>query len=430
MPNKEASALWRALSKAQQHELVRVIKSAKAQKKSNSIIECYKHSGGLENSIANEANEILLSHASREKIGELVIKSLTGKGAVLRPIKYKTIVSLLKSRGRFEEGQVRNFINYFSDEGLGLLQIIPSSRIEEELSTIDNVAHIDDNAIVTIRNDDLLRKNAKFVDWINSERECISEYLMYAQIANTDAATYPITLQLYANTILTRAPLESCRHSTIVHEFLQKDRVWATLHTKFIARGVDYWHNIRKSEENRKKDEKRIRRIKRNINVFIFISICLFAGHTYVEVIKGILQKRLDCLYDDHLRLVRELHVKYIGHLEKGGRSDSQVYAWVDTLLAHRDKVDKAIDSLHSTSALRFAFQYAGWQAAIEDLLDDTTRRGILKSALEKNYLKSKGNEILTIDGYKLFDHSVFPKDTLYIVDCSKCEFIMINIDL
>jgi hypothetical protein len=433
--HRKAEELWNLLSQEHQQTLKHIIKSSRAKGKVNTILECYKLSGGIEHSIEYEAKELFSAAEENEKMAASIIRTLISKGALPRPLKYETIVEQLKTIGKFEEEKIRRFVNHFGNSEFGFIQTISSSRIEEGLNTIEDAGHIDDDAIVAVRNISLLRKDSFFDHWAKREHECISEYLMYAQMANTDSETYPITLQLYANTILTGAPIEQCKHSSIIHEFLQKNRAWAALHTnndkqfadfektkKFIAKGITHWHQIKKAEDNRKLEEKRIRKLKRSLVIFIFIIISVFTVRTYMSVEKHKMLKQLDCLYDDHLRIVGVITFKYVENLENGRPPEPKVNEWLNALLKQTTAVDEVVDSLHTAGILTFISSHTRWERERDKLLNDHTRRDILQSALDKKFLTPKGGVIIAVEGYQLFNDSPLPKDSLYVVDCSRCE--------
>lgn len=430
--DRRANECWNELTQEQQTELDRIIKSARSLRKSYSISECYRVSGGADNSIILEADEIFSYGDGQEELCESVIKSLTDKGPVLRALKYQTILKLLVDK---DEAKTRRFINHFGNKGFGLLQTISSSRIEEQLNNIVDAEHIDDESVIAIRDPSLLRKDTKFERWITEEHECVSEYLLYAQMARTDSETYPITLQMYADAIMTGAPMESSKHSAIIHEFLQKDETWAALHTyndkqyasfadtkKYIAKGVNHWRQIKLAEENRKKEEKRIVMLRRNLVVLVFMAISFFAVRTYLSVAKQNMLKQLDCLYDDYLRIVRVINFKYVDNLERGTKSDPLINNWLITLMDDTKLVDENIDSIYTEGVMEFALHYTHWKKRRNELLRDSTRMAILDRAMKDHFLESKGNEILFIEGYRLFEDTPLPVDTLYIVDCSKCE--------
>ena len=442
----KSEELWNKLEKDQQQQLVKIIRSARAQGGSYSIIACYKAGGGMENSIMAEASELFAYNARYEKQAEFLAKSITTKNASFRPLQYVAIRKLIHGTVGFDREGIQRFINHCGDGGLGLFQIISSSRIEERLNNIADAEHIDDEAVIAIRNPDLFQKNTPFDEWAQNECECISGYLMYAQISKEDTEAYPTTLRFYADALLEGTPLNKDRHSAIIHEFLRKGSAWANLHTgpktqfasfeetrAFIDRGVRHWQLTRKSDENRKKEEERIRRVKINLAVLVFISVVLFGIYTRISVEKHKMLHQLTCLYDDHYRIWTVIYNEYIYALEDAANRGDVVTRWASIIgecnekLDHESKeVDATIDAIYQESVFDFALHYYHWKEKEDILLGDTIRKNILKRAVSKKFLKSEG-EILELEGYKTFNAELLPDEVRdssrqYFVNCRKCE--------
>lgn len=434
----KSDELWSELTKQQQQELLAIIRTSRSQGKCYSIVECYEASGGLEKSVVSEADELFSFNASYDKLAEFLIRSLTTKDGELRPLQYQAIKRLLHDRGEIDEERFQRFIGHFGNNDFGFLQIVSSSRIEERLNVISNTGHVDDEAVISIRNSDLLQEASKFQKWVSSESECISEYLLYAQMSKTDSETYPTTLKLYADALLAGGSLKKDRHSAIIHEFLQKGSVWAALHTSnkaqygtfeetrgFINKGIKHWQLVRKSEENRRKEERRIRRVKRNLILLVFLAVTFFGVHTRLSVEKHNMLQRLDCIYDDYLRISYAIYSEYVQYLESGSREkefDREIIQLCNEKLIYgSEEVDRLIDSIYLESVLSFTLNYAHWSGKEASLLSAPIRRDILQRALNEGYLKSKGG-IIDVEGYKIFTEWLLPRDTLFVLDCTKCE--------
>jgi hypothetical protein len=271
--------------------------------------------------------------------------------------------------------------------------------------------------------------------WIKQESDCIQEYLVYAQAAAGKIASHPLSLERYANTILSGDSIENCEYSKIVDGFLQKDTTWASLHTpagnsfasfertrQFVAQGVNHWRDINKAEETRKKEEKKIKSIRKNLIVAAFVGVILVTLYSAFSIAQHRMLKQLDCMYDDCLRVSKEINQQYL-HIHKGEGYKTSVDKWTTVLINKSNLVDNCIDSMYSSNVVKFIWNYHHWQRRREALFHDSTRVEILRDVIKQNFIGSTGDQIEVIDGYMIFEEKLFPSNNgLYIVDCGKCD--------
>ena len=433
--SKRSSSVWRKLSPLQQEALVRIVKTGKGTDKKLTLQGHYRAAGKLTHSLVLEVEEIFRANAKMETVCELFVKTLTSRDGTLEPLRYQTMVSCLVGKKGITRQDVNLFITHFGDNGLGLVQVIQSSRIEESLNLIHNGAHIDDDAVVSVRNLSLAGMFPKVALWVKQENDCIQEYLIYAQAAAGKIASHPLSLERYANTILNGDSIDNCEYSRIVDGFLQKDATWASLHTppgnsfasfertrQFVAQGVNHWRDIKKAEETRKKEEKKIKSIKRNLIVAAFVGVILVTLYSAFSIAQHRMLKQLDCMYDDCLRVSKEINQQYL-HIHKGEGYKPSVDKWTTALINKSNLVDNCIDSMYSSNVVKFIWNYHHWQRRREALFHDSTRMEVLLDVTRQNFIGSPGDKIEVIDGYMIFEEKLFPTNNgLYIVDCGKCD--------
>lgn len=433
--NKRSNSVWRKLSTQQQQTLVRIVKGTKETDKKLTLQGLYHAAGRIPRSLALEVEEIFRANPKMETVCELFVKTLTSRDGTLEPLRYKIIATCLVGKNGITQQDVDRFIKCFGDDGLGLVQVIPSSRVEESLNMIHNGAHIDDDAIVSVRNLSLAGMFPKVALWIKQESDCIQEYLLYAQAAAGKTASHPLTLERYANTILNGEPIDNNEYSRIIHDFLQKDSTWAALHTppgssfasfeqtrKFVTLGVNHWRDINKAEETRKKEEKKIKSIKRNLIVAAFVGVILVTLYSAFSIAQHRMLKQFDCMYDDCLRVSKEINQQYL-HIHKGEKYKTAVDKWTTALIYKSNLVDNCIDSMYSSNVVKFIWNYRHWQRRREALFHDSTRMEVLQEVIKQNFIGSTGDKIEVVDGYMIFEENLFPsKNGLYIVDCGKCD--------
>lgn len=430
--SKRGNSLWLTLSTQQQQALTRLVKTARETDKKLTLQGYHQVAGKLARSLALEVEEIFYANAKMETVCELFVKTLTSRDGTLEPLRYKTMITCLVGKKGITRQDVNRFITCFGDDGLGLVQVIPSSRIEESLNMIHNGAHIDDDAVVSIRNVSLAGTFPKVTLWIKQESDCIQEYLLYAQAAAGKTASHPLTLERYANTILSGEPIDSCEYSRVIDSFLQKDSTWAALHTppgsgfasfdrtrKFVEQGVNHWRDINKAEKTRQQEEKKIKRIKRNLFVSAFVGVALVALYTSFSIAQHRMLKQFDCMYDDCLRVSKEINLQYI---DKGEDYKALVDGWTTALVEKSNLVDNCIDSMYSSNVVNFIWRYRHWQRRRDALFVDSTRMNVLRDVIDTNFLYKAGSAIEIVEGYKIFDEDLLPQNVPYIVDCRKCD--------
>jgi hypothetical protein len=431
--SKRSSNQWDKLSEPQQQALVRIIKEAKGKDRTLTLQGYYHAAGKIEQSLPLEVEALFRANPHMETVCELFVKTLTSRNGILEPLPYKTMVACLVGKNRIKLQDITRFITHFGDEGLGLVQVVPSSRIEESLNQIHNGAHIDDDATVSVRNLSLAGMFPKVTLWIKEESDCIQEYLLYAQAAAGKTASHPLTLERYANTVLRGDPVEDCEYSRIVHGFLQKDSTWAALHTppgnshasyeqvqKFVMQGIARWREINKAEEIRNREEKRIKRIKRYLIAATFVVVAVVALYSSFSIAQHRMLEQLDCMHDDCLRLSKEINLQY---LTKDEGYEAFVSEWTKALIKKSEAIDNCIDSMYTTNEVKFIWSYRHWQRRRDALFGDSTRTRVLRAVIKEGFIHSEGGRVLRVDGYKIFQQKLLPpENVLYIVDCRKCD--------
>ncbi len=248
-----------------QHALMRTWDYWKFYKSESETITLsdYEAIGGMKNALSEHAREAFRDLNEQERvICERIFKALTEKGeegrGVRRPTSLKDITEITNA----VKSQVIRVIEYFRMPGRSLL--LPPTQVA-----------LDDNSMIDISHESLMRNWVELVEWVDEESESVKLYLRLAEAASMHqegkaGLWRPPDLLLAQNWRTEQNPTQA----------------WGLRHHKSFERTMLFLDHSEKEYERNQRIKEKLQ--KRRIAVFrriaaVMFLLCLVAGWFWIS---------------------------------------------------------------------------------------------------------------------------------------------------
>jgi energy-coupling factor transporter ATP-binding protein EcfA2 len=461
-----------------QHALKKTFQKVLASEKEVSVkllLSCYDEIGGVKSSIEFEANAIYNESIKKvdsaidrqykgnlSKIFEFFFRAMIDARGEFTPRTYQNIVDMSASfythdREYIEAELIMPMIKLFSDDGLGLFEIVYSVDESERAYARANNTYLANSDIISMRNKILITKWSQWRVFQNLKIKLLTEYEWYSKISfeqkRSNNYNYPTTLQAYALHQIQeedRALIkESSGNATsanaeefnVINELLEVNDSWVDnagiefsggfsniAETQaYIKAGINYWKN--KIEQETVERLAKIRRATIRsryiiISFFIFLFV-VYPLYRYKVQQFDDLKSRFDCMVSENNRMIAYLDNMQINKLSEYALCTKIKEATVKSLNSYTqelryilqnnsDSVLQRSTELYNLNEFQYILNSGTWF-----YIADTCRQrdSILFTTIYGNVLTS--TKILTVDtsDYDLYKKYKMNPDSMIAAD-------------
>ncbi len=248
-----------------QHALMRTWDYWKFYKTENETISQsdYEAIGGMKNALSEHAREAFRDLNEQERIiCERIFKALTEKGEEGRGVRRPTSLKEIAEITNADKSQVIRVIEYFRMPGRSLL--LPPAQVS-----------LDDNSMIDISHESLMRNWVELVEWVDEEAESVKLYLRLAEAAS---------MHQEGKAGLWRPPDLLLAQSW--REEQNPTKAWGLRHHKSFERTMLFLDHSEKEYERNQRIKEKLQ--KRRIAVFrriaaVMFLLCLVAGWFWIS---------------------------------------------------------------------------------------------------------------------------------------------------